>query len=416
MSRIMIEGGRTLCGEHTVQGSKNAVLPILAASVLVSGESVFLGCPDITDVYETLELMKKLGCKISGNCRELKIDASVISSEEVTDKSAVNSRASVMLMGALIGRVKKAVVRYPGGCTIGCRPIDMHLSALRKMGVLIQETADRMICETNEIQSSVIVFPIVSVGATESVILASVLSEGTVRIKNAACEPEIKSMCDYLRRCGAQIYGDGTREITIKGVKKLFPCEFAIPYDRIVCGTYLFAVAATGGRVVLHNSNCCEVQSILDTLHECGCRIQCYDSAIVLEAPERLHAVPYTQTEAFPGFPTDMQSQLSALLCYADGTSMVRETIFEGRFHVIPELRKMGAVIEVSGDILIIEGKKKLKGCTVSAKELRGSAALVIAGLAAEGITTIDTEQYLLRGYQDIVGDLQQLGAGIIRV
>ena len=415
MSRIMIEGGRTLCGEHTVQGSKNAVLPILAASVLVSGESVLFGCPDITDVYETLELMKKLGCRISGNCRELRIDASEIISEEVTDKSAVNSRASVMLMGALLGRVKKAVVSYPGGCTIGCRPIDMHLSALRKMGVLIQETTDRVVCETKSILSSVVVFPMISVGATESVILATVLSESTVRIKNAACEPEIKYMCDYLRRCGAQIYGDGTREITVKGVQKLSPCEYTIPYDRIVCGTYLFAAAATGGRIVLHNTNCFDMQAVLDTLCESGCQIQCYDNTIALKAPKHLRAVPYTQTESFPGFPTDMQSQLSALLCIADGTSMVRETIFERRFHVIPELRKMGAAIEVSDDILLIEGKKRLKGNMVSAKELRGSAALVIAGLAAEGITMIDTDQYLLRGYQDIVVDLQQLGAGISR-
>lgn len=416
MSRIVIEGGRPLCGGHKVQGSKNAVLPILAASVLVSGESVLLGCPDITDVHETIQLMERIGCRINGGCRELRIDASDLVSVEVTDKAAANSRASVMLMGALIGRKKKAVVSYPGGCTIGCRPINMHLSALRQMGVLIQETSDRIICETKSIISAVIVFPTVSVGATESVILAAVLSEGIVRIRNAACEPEIKYMCDYLRRCGAQIYGDGTREITVKGVSKLYPCEYGIPFDRIVCGTYLFAAAATGGRIVLHNANCGEMQAVLETLRESGCRIRCYDDAISLEAPVRLCAVPYTQTEAYPGFPTDMQSQLSALLCTASGTSMVRETIFEGRFHVIPELRKMGAAIEVSDDVLLIEGKKKLFGKTVAAKELRGSAALVIAGLAAEGVTYIDNDRYLKRGYQDIVSDLQQLGAAIQRI
>jgi len=411
MSRIIVEGGKPLCGELAIQGSKNAALPILAATILVSGESVLMDCPDITDVQETIYLLKKLGCKIEKDRDALRIDATDIISDEVTDKTAAHSRISVMLLAALIGRKKRAVAAYPGGCTIGGRPIDLHLNALRQMGVVILETPELIQCEVRHLSGTMIQFPIVSVGATESVILASVLSEGTVRIQNAACEPEVCHMCEFLRRCGACIYGDGSRSITIKGVKKLVPCEYRIPADRIVCGTYLFATAATGGEVVLHKAVPGEVKPVLEVLTECGCCIQCSTELIYLRGVPRLKAVPYTQTDAFPGFPTDMQSQLCALLCIADGPSMIRETIFEGRFQVVPELRKMGASIEVSDDVLLIEGGKKLSGCMVEAKELRGSAALLIAGLAADGITTIDTDRYLKRGYQDIVGDLQQLGA-----
>lgn len=416
MSRIIVEGGKPLCGEIAIQGSKNAALPILAATILVPGVTTLLGCPDITDVQEALYLLKKLGCRIERNREQLLIDAAQIDSDEVTDKTAANSRISVMLLAALIGRKKHAVAAYPGGCTIGCRPIDLHLAALRRMGVVVLETPELIQCEARNLTGTCIRFPKVSVGATESVILASVLSEGTVRIRNAACEPEICHMCDFLRRCGACIVGDGTKFITIKGVKRLTPCEYRIPADRIVCGTYLLAVAATGGNLVLRNVISTEVKPVLDVLSECGCSVQCVHDNIILTAVRHLKAIPYIQTDAFPGFPTDMQSQLSALLCTANGQSMIRETIFEGRFQVVPELRKMGASIEVSDDVIFIDGVKQLSGKSVEAKELRGSAALLIAGLAAAGTTVVDTDKYLKRGYQDIVGDFQLLGAKIDRV
>lgn len=413
MSRIRVEGKKPIRGELAIQGSKNAALPILAATILVSGESVLVDCPDITDVQETIYLLKKLGCKVEKERDALRINAMQIDSDEVTDKTAANSRISVMLLAALIGRKKRAVAAYPGGCTIGCRPIDLHLQALRQMGVMILETPELIQCEASHLSGTVIRFPMISVGATESVILASVLSEGTVRIQNAACEPEVCHMCEFLRRCGACIYGDGSRDITVKGVKKLVPCEFRIPADRIVCGTYLFAAAATGGEVILRKAVPDEMKPVLTILAACGCQIQCGNGLIFLKAAPRVKAVPYTQTDAFPGFPTDMQSQLTALLCIADGVGMVRETIFEGRFQVVPELRKMGACIEVSDDVLLIEGVRKLHGNPVEAKELRGSAALLIAGMAAEGVTTLDNDKYLKRGYQDIVGDLARLGAVI---
>ena len=413
MSRIRVEGGSPLNGELEIQGSKNAILPILAATILIAGESVLRNCPDITDVQETLYLMKKLGCKVEADRDVLWIDATEITSEEVTDKAAANSRISVMLLAALIGRKKHAIASYPGGCTIGCRPINLHLDALRRMGVVVLETQGMVQCDAKYLSGTRICFPKVSVGATETVILASVLSEGIVRIQNAACEPEICHMCDFLRRCGACIFGDGSKNITIKGVKKLFPCEYRIPADRIVCGTYLLAAAATKGTILLRNVIPCEIKPVLDVLKECGCCVQCDKEEIVLKSVARLSAVPYTQTDVFPGFPTDMQSQLCALLCVADGPSMIRETIFEGRFHVVPELRKMGASIEVSDDVLLIEGVNGLSGKCVEAKELRGSAALLIAGLIADGTTIVDTDKYLKRGYQDIVGDLQQLGAKI---
>ena len=403
MSRIRVEGGKPICGELAIQGSKNAALPILAATILVSGESVLMDCPDITDVQETIYLLEKLGCKVNAERNVVRIDATQIDSDEVTDKTAANSRISIMLLAALIGRKKRAIAAYPGGCTIGCRPIDLHLQALRRMGVMILETPELIQCEARHLSGTVIRFPMISVGATESVILASVLSEGTVQIRNAACEPEVCHMCDFLRRCGACIYGDGSRDITVKGVKKLFPCEFRIPADRIVCGTYLFAAAATGGELILHRAMPDELKTVLEILSACGCRIQCGNEFVLLKSLPRLKAVPYTQTDAFPGFPTDMQSQLTALLCIADGAGIVRETIFEGRFHVVPELRKMGARIEVSDDALLIEGVRQLYGKEVEAKELRGSAALLIAGLAAEGVTILDTDKYLKRGYQNIL-------------
>ena len=413
MSRIRVEGGKKLCGELVIQGSKNAALPILAATILVSGESVLMDCPDITDVQETLCLLEQLGCTVRRDRDVLRIDASVISSDEVTDKIAANSRISVMLLAALVGRKKRALAAYPGGCTIGCRPIDLHLNALRQMGVMILETPELIQCEVINLTDTLIRFPMISVGATESVILAAVLSEGTVRIQNAACEPEVCHMCEFLRHCGACIYGDGSRNITIKGVKKLVPSEYRIPPDRIVCGTYLFAVAGTGGSIVLRKIVADEMKPVLDVLNKCGCCMQYGNDYILLESAARLKSVPYTQTDAFPGFPTDMQSQLCALMCIADGPSMIRETIFEGRFHVVPELRKMGASIEVSDDVLLIEGTGKLSGRQVQAKELRGSAALIIAGLAAQGTTVIDTDRYLKRGYQSIIQDLQQIGAAL---
>lgn len=411
MSRIMIEGGRRLCGELTIQGSKNATLPILAATILVAGESVLVGCPEITDVQETLYLMQQLGCRIQKDKDVIRIDASEIVSEDVTDKIAANSRAAMMLLGALIGRRKKATISYPGGCCIGCRPINLHLSALRSLGVVVMELPDRIRCEVKRLSDAAIRFPTISVGATESLILAAVLSEGTVQIRNAACEPEICHMCDFLRNCGAKIYGDGSRNITVKGVAQLHPCEYKIPADRIVCGTYLFAAAATAGEVSLYGCDTGEMQAVIAVLDNTACRICCENKKIHLKAPRCLKAIPYTQTEAFPGFPTDLQSQLSTILCVARGTSMVRETIFEGRFQVVSELRKMGAALEVTNDVLLIEGKEKLHGSKVTARELRGSAALIIAGLIAEGITVLDTDRYLKRGYIDIVSDLKLLGA-----
>lgn len=413
MSRIVIEGGERLRGELTIQGSKNATLPMLAAALLVRGEVVLSNCPDITDVRETVCLLRHLGCQVEQKQDEIRVDSTQLRSDEVKDRVTVNSRISTMLLGALTGRQKHAVVCYPGGCTIGRRPIDYHLAAFRKMGIVVLETPEWIQCEAGTLSNTVIKFPSVSVGATESVILASVLSEATIRIQNAAREPEICYLCDFLRKCGACIHGDGSPNITIVGVKTLHPCRYEIPSDRIVCGTYLLAGAVTGGNVYLHCTNAFEVQALRTLLTDCGCKINGSSDGIRLEAPSRLSAIPYTQTEAYPGFPTDMQSQLSAVLCLANGTSMVRETIFEQRFQVVPELRKMGASIEISKDVLIIEGRARLTGASLSAKELRGSAALVLAGLAAKGVTELNTDRFLNRGYRGIVSDLRQLGAKI---
>lgn len=414
MNRIKVTGGIPLHGEVELQGSKNATLPVLAATVLVPGQTVLYHCPNISDVMDTISILENLGCVVNRNGDSIWIDSSWIHSSEVVEDIAANMRSSMMLLGALLGRMGKASVRYPGGCVIGKRPVDLHLKALRSMGAVINEDSQLLSCQAEHLHGAVISFPTVSVGATENVILASVLADGITVIKNAACEPEICTLCQYLNLCGAKIKGAGSKTLHITGVKELYPCTFRIPADRIVAGTYLIAAAVSRGKISVNGLFPEEIASVLQTLRDCGCHIETGEKTIRLRAPERLRSIPYLETDSYPGFPTDLQSQMTALLCVADGTGMIRETIFEKRFWVVPELKRMGARIEISGDMLLIEGVKKLSGCSVVAEELRGSAALLIAGLAAEGITILEQTRFLKRGYQDLPGTFKMLGADIM--
>ncbi len=413
MSYIKINGGRRLYGELTIQGSKNASLPILAGVLLCRGTTILHNCPKISDVKDTLLILRHLGCIIKEEKDALLIDSSQLLTHEVQDEEAGEMRSSVMFLGALIGRCRKAVVCHPGGCTIGNRPIDMHMAALQQLGVEIEEQNNMFYCNAERLTGANITFQKISVGATENSVLASVLAEGTTVLKNAATEPEIVALCKFLRKCGAKISGEGTRILQITGVEKLSPCEFTIPTDRIVAGTYLMAAAAVGGCIRLNSVNPDEMYEVLEVLKNSGCRIETEPKTILMKAPTRLKPVLYLETAAYPGFPTDMQSQLAVAMTVAEGISVIRETIFERRFRIISELTRMGASIEVSDDMMIIEGRSGLLGTTVTANELRGAAALLIAGMLAEGTTIVNQTQYLFRGYQDMIGDMNCLGADL---
>lgn len=413
MSSIELTGGKPLYGELEIQGSKNAVLPILAATILNKGISVLTGCPKISDVFHMTEVLQALGCNITWNENSLVVDATTLAQEEISEEIAKKTRASILFLGALLGRNNRAVVAYPGGCSIGKRPIDLHLKALKEMGVEEKFSEDeKLICETSELKGNEIYMNFPSVGATENIILAAVLASGTTVIHGAAMEPEIVALCDFLVSAGAKIEGIGTSRIKVIGVKQLNDTSYHVPKDRIVAGTYLTLVASTGGKVLLHGVKENELAAVLFELKKAGLKLRLVEDHCYIERTERLKPLQI-ETKPFPAFPTDMQSQFMAMLCTADGESTLIENIFEARFLIIDELKKLGAKITVYENRAIITGVEKLTGAKITAKELRGGAALVIAGLTAMGSTIVENTDYIYRGYEDICKDLRQLGAQI---
>lgn len=413
MSSIELTGGKPLYGELEIQGSKNAVLPILAATILNKGISVLTGCPKISDVFHMTEVLQALGCNITWNENSLVVDATTLAQEEISEEIAKKTRASILFLGALLGRNNRAVVAYPGGCSIGKRPIDLHLKALKEMGVEEKFSEDeKLICETSELKGNEIYLNFPSVGATENIILAAVLASGTTVIHGAAMEPEIVALCDFLVSAGAKIEGIGSSRIKVIGVKQLNDTSYHVPKDRIVAGTYLTLVASTGGKVLLHGVKENELAAVLFELKKAGLKLRLVEDHCYIERTERLKPLQI-ETKPFPAFPTDMQSQFMAMLCTADGESTLIENIFEARFLIIDELKKLGAKITVYENRAIITGVEKLTGANITAKELRGGAALVIAGLTAMGSTIVENTDYIYRGYEDICKDLRQLGAQI---
>lgn len=413
MAYIEVDGGNLLQGEIEVQGSKNAVLPILAASVLNQGTVTLLNCPRIGDVENMLRLLENIGCKIywNGNC--LTIHSQSIYSCEIAEQYAKAMRSSVFFMGAMLGRTGCVKVPFPGGCSIGSRPIDIHLQALRQMNVDIVEHDTEIICQSSRIKGANIILPFPSVGATENIIMAAVKADGTTVVENAAKEPEIEDLCDFLRKMGAEIYNDHQGLIVIVGRKSLHDIEYAVTSDRIVTGTYLAAAAGTGGAITLKADCGVCLGALFGVLEQIGCHVAWDASYIHIDAPQHKQAVPYIATKPYPGFPTDMQSPIMAVLTKAYGCSIMEETIFESRYDNVKELKKMGARIKVEGRIAKIYGVRQLYGTEVYAHELRGGAALVIAGLMAMGRTRIYGTSYIERGYEDICGSLKQLGAKI---
>lgn len=412
MSSYIIEGGKKIQGETFVSGSKNASLPIMAASLLNGGITKLYNVPNIHDTQMMIEILKSLGCKVKKNQNKIIIDSSNVQKYEIPENLMNQMRSSVIFAGALLGKYKNAVFSYPGGCDIGSRPIDLHLKAFEKMGIKVIQNFGRIICEAEEIHSTEISLDFPSVGATENIMLGAVLVNGTTTIVNAAMEPEIIDLQNFLNRMGAKIKGAGSNIIKIEGVKKLNDVSYNIMPDRIEAGTLLVAAAMTSGEITLKKAEASHILPVLDKLIEAGCKIKIEKDKINLKAPKRLKAVDI-RTMPYPGFPTDMQAIIVASLCIATGTSIVTENIFENRYKYTNELQKMGAKIKLEGRTAIIKGIKKLYGAKVNSTDLRGGASLVLAALSAKGTTKIDNIEYILRGYEKLDEKLKSLGAEI---
>ena len=415
MESYIIEGGKRLEGEVNISGSKNATLPIMAACVLNKGINTLYNVPNIYDVYIMENILEYLGCKIYRNNDKIVIDSSNISKYSIPEFLMRKMRSSVMLVGAIIGRMDKCIFSYPGGCEIGARPIDLHINAFRKLDIQVKEEGGYIYCETNKINNTEINLDFPSVGATENIILVSVLGEGTTVIKNAAREPEIIDLQNILNKMGAKVEGAGSNVITIKGVKKLREVEYTVMPDRIEAGTFICALAGAKGHIVLNKINTEHISSIISKVEEAGVKTKVYEDKLEIISEKRLHAIDNIRTMPYPGFPTDMQSQFVSMLVTSKGTSIITENIFENRFKFINELIRMGAKISIEGRTAIIKGVKKISGSLVEASDLRGGAALIIAGLVANGKTRIININHILRGYEDIEGKLRKIGANIIR-
>lgn len=414
MASYVICGGSRLCGDMFVQGSKNAALPILAAALLNDGVTTLENCPDILDVRHMIKIIESVGCLVERKGHQIIIHGGNVDVSSMRIDYVSKMRSSVILLGALLGRNGKVSIPYPGGCTIGKRPIDLHLSALRKMNVAIEESNGMIHCFTKGISGCDIVLAYPSVGATENIILAAVLAKGTTTIHNPAKEPEVVDLCGFLNALGARVTGIGTETLVIEGVEHLKNnISYGIMADRIVAGTYMMAAAATGGNIRLLNVKEEDIRSIIRTLMYMGCSFNIQGSRIQLFSPEKMHPVDYICTEPFPGFPTDMQSQLMSTLTTVEGESCIVENVFEDRFKTAGELKKMGAKIELSQNEARITGIKALKGARVTAMDLRGGAALILAGLMAEGETVVEDTSFIERGYEDICRDFNALGAQI---
>lgn len=412
MSSLLISGGCPLYGSITVQGSKNTALPLMAAALLLSGITKLERCPDISDVSAMSELLIKFGAQVYREGNALYIDASCIRPECLQKKDTEKTRACVLLLGALLARCGEARMAYPGGCAIGSRPVDLHLEAFRHLGAAVEEGED-ISCRAALLCAGEINFQLPSVGATQNAVLASVLAKGTTMIHNAAVEPEVSHLCQFLNQAGASIEGIGTRHLIIHGVERLEPVCFKIPPDRIVAGTYLTAVLAAGGEALLKDAPAEEMQAVMLPLIQAGGCIRTTKDGLFVKKKKRLAGFGYLNTAPYPAFPTDMQPQFAVLAAGAEGTSIIEETIFEARFRAAAELNQMGANVYLEENRAIINGIEQLHGANITASDLRGAAALVIAGLCAKGDTLVAGCGYLNRGYENLVGELSGLGAKI---
>lgn len=412
LDEIHVIGGNCLKGSITVQGSKNTVLPVMAASLLQRDICILKGCPRISDVFYMEEILQILGAVTWWKDHDLYLDCSSIRKTEIPSEYTGRMRCSVILLGALLGREHKAVIGYPGGCVIGKRPVDLHLYALKGLGAEILEEHGEIRASCKQLKGGEILFASRSVGATEQALLASVLADGETVIRNCAREPEIVWLCRFLKKMGAQIQGEGTECIRVVGASSLHGAQMQIPADRIVTGTYLCAAAASRGDITIDNAPEGELDAFLEVYRKMGGQYDWNSGKLVANGTGIRFSVPFLETEAYPGFPTDLQSPLLAVLATIPGESRIRENIFENRFRICRELARMGADTEISGSEVRIRGGS-LTGCRMRAQELRGGAALLIAALGAEGESVIEGCSFIRRGYEDIGRDLRKLGAEV---
>lgn len=418
MQVLRIEGGRRLCGEIDIQGAKNSVLPILSACVLCGGEVQLHRCPGLADVYAALRILTSLGCKCRIEGDTVTVDPRGLDSACISDMLMRLMRSSIIFLGALLGRTGECSLGFPGGCELGPRPIDMHLAALRQMGADITEEHGRLICKTPDgLHGGLINLSFPSVGATENIMLAACTAQGETIISNAAREPEIVDLAQFLIGCGADIKGAGGHRIAINGKahSELHGCEYTIMPDRIAAATYLCAAAATGGEAVIKGAKAGDIEAVINLLRQAGCSV--YESGgICISSKKRLNAVRTVRTGPHPGFPTDAQAVVMAALAKARGTSIFIEDIFENRFRHVDEIVRMGADIKTEGRVAVVSGVERLTGARVVAPDLRGGAALCVAACAAEGETVISNVDLIDRGYDSIEQALSDLGAKIQRV
>ena len=416
MEQYIIKGGIPLVGEVDIAGAKNAALAILAAAIMTDETIVIDNLPDVRDINVLLEAISGIGAIVTRvNRSTVKINGSTISDVSVDYEYIKKIRASYYLLGALLGKYKHAEVPLPGGCNIGSRPIDQHLKGFKALGADVDILHGSIIAKAENLHGSHIYLDVVSVGATINIMMAAALAPGRTILENAAKEPHVVDVANFLNSMGANIKGAGTDVIRIKGVEKLHKTEYSIIPDQIEAGTFMFAAAATGGDVTVRNVIPKHLEATTAKLQEIGCEVEEFDDAVRVRASRRLRRTN-VKTLPYPGYPTDMQPQITVALSIAKGTSIVTESIFENRFKYADELCRMGACIKVKGNSAIIDGVEKLTGARVSAPDLRAGAALVIAGLAAEGITIVDDIVYIQRGYEDFEGKLRSLGAEIEKV
>lgn len=418
MHKLIINGGKTISGEIKLQGAKNSVLPILSAVVLAKGETVLKNCPELTDVYAAGRILTHLGCRVhreSGG--ELSISNSGITQNTVPDRLMREMRSSIIFLGAVLGECGECNLCFPGGCQLGPRPLDIHLSALRRMGINISEEYGCIKCTApHGVKGAHIILPFPSVGATENIILAAVKAEGETEIKNAAREPEIHDMISFLTSCGANIQCTNESTIIIKGTDTLNGCEYSVMPDRIAAATYMSAAAITDGTLCINGTGGLDASSFCVFFEQMGCNVYVYKDSIYIKPGRRLKAIKSLKTMPYPGFPTDMQAIIMAVLSRAYGTSVFEENIFESRYKHVDALNRMGADIKVYGKIAVVEGVSRLYGADVEATDLRGGAAMAIAALAANGQTSISAVNHIDRGYEKFDSVLSSVGADIQRV
>ena len=414
MQHLIIKGGTRLCGAVSIHGAKNSVLPLICSTVLLNGKSILHNCPRLTDVYAALDILGSLGLAHRMNGSDIEIVSHEPENAEIPEGLMLKMRSSVMFLGAILSRTGHAVISAPGGCRLGPRPIDIHISALKKLGADVSESAGRLIFDApNGLTGAEIVLGFPSVGATENIIMAGALANGTTTIYNAAREPEIKDLADFLVKCGADISGGGTDTVVIRGVSRLKCAEHTVIPDRIEAATYMAAAAITGGSITVKNVIPNHFTAVSEIFRESGCDVDCLSNKVIITAPSRLSAVKSVKTRVYPGFPTDAGPMVLSALSVACGTSVISESIFENRFGFTDELSRFGARVKVFGQVAVVEGVSELSSAPCNCTDLRGGAALIIAALRAKGESRIGDLCHVMRGYESIAENLRMLGADI---